>query len=313
MARLFRIDLFRSCRLGVLIVLGTAAALSGIRLSWGNEPAASQADPQAECILWHSDYGSALAAAKQRRTLALLWFVDPRQSEENEKWEGAVLADAQVRERLAQVVAVKLPRDVTVASGENGKEEVVLLDHPAFAELHHQPGIVLIDMSDEASPHFHYVVSVYPFERKPLSRDGLIAMLDLPQGSLTQRTLIWAVRIHRENPQSAGGLPSSVLASEAESHSLHQASINLQGHHNWESRFLSINARLGGRMVSREVCAESWPQQHLVEAAEECVYSWRQSSGHWEAVNTRHECYGYDMKLGTNGIWYATGIFGDSR
>ena len=66
-------------------------------------------------------------------------------------------------------------------------------------------------------------------------------------------------------------------------------------------------------MLSREVCAESWPGQRLVEAAEECVHSWRQSSGHWEAVSGQHVCFGYDMKLGASGVWYATGIFGDRR
>lgn len=37
-------------------------------------------------------------------------------------------------------------------------------------------------------------------------------------------------------------------------------------------------------MLSREVCAENWMGQLLVEAAGECVHSWRQVSGHWEAV-----------------------------
>jgi hypothetical protein len=30
-------------------------------------------------------------------------------------------------------------------------------------------------------------------------------------------------------------------------------------------------------------------------------------------VSGKHACFGYDMKLGTGGIWYATGIFGDRR
>jgi hypothetical protein len=58
------------------------------------------------------------------------------------------------------------------------------------------------------------------------------------------------------------------------------------------------------------VCAESWPGENLVEAAIECVRCWRLSSGHWEAVRTQHTVYGYDMKRGSNDVWYATGIFG---
>jgi hypothetical protein len=39
------------------------------------------------------------------------------------------------------------------------------------------------------------------------------------------------------------------------------------------------------------------------------VASWRQSSGHWRAVSGHHAAYGYDIRRGGNGIWYATGIF----
>lgn len=66
-------------------------------------------------------------------------------------------------------------------------------------------------------------------------------------------------------------------------------------------------------LVAQEICAESWPGQSLVEAAQECVHSWRHSSGHWDAVGTRHPLFSYDMQRGATGIWYATGIFGRRR
>jgi hypothetical protein len=100
------------------------------------------------------------------------------------------------------------------------------------------------------------------------------------------------------------------LLSEAESHSQYQARIRLQGHHRWAARFPRINALLPQGLTAREVCAESWPGESLVEAAIECVRCWRLSSGHWSAVRARQGRYGYDIKRGGNGIWYATGIFG---
>ena len=66
-----------------------------------------------------------------------------------------------------------------------------------------------------------------------------------------------------------------------------------------------------GDLVSREVVAESWPGESLLDAAIECVRCWRTSAGHWEGVSAPHAEYAYDMKLGSNGVWYATGIFGD--
>jgi hypothetical protein len=186
---------------------------------------------------------------------------------------------------------------------------VRLLDHPAFAEMLGSPGIAILDLTDPASPHFRRVVSVYPFRREYISKDRLAALMDLPLGTLTQRTLIFAVRTHPERPASANSHLSPILARETESHAFHQASIALQGHHNWESRFHAINARLPAGLLAQEVCAESWPGQSLVEAADDCVASWRQSPGHWEAVSSRHALFGYDMKRSTGGTWYATGIF----
>ena len=70
---------------------------------------------------------------------------------------------------------------------------------------------------------------------------------------------------------------------------------------------------LPGNVLAQEVVAESWPNETLVEACVECVDSWRQSPGHWSAVRSRHPLFGYDIKRGRNGIWYATGIFGLRR
>ena len=61
----------------------------------------------------------------------------------------------------------------------------------------------------------------------------------------------------------------------------HQAAILLQGHHGWDSGFHRINARLPNGLVAKEVVAESWPNETLIEACIDCVDSWRQSPGHW--------------------------------
>ncbi len=301
MARLLLLHRFQFWRLAALFVL---AGCGNAGIGWAEET--SQ-------VVWHTNYREVLARAESDKTFALIWFCDPREREENDKFEAAVLSDPTVRERLRDFALVKLPHDAAIAGSKENEPGIMLLNHAAFAEMLHKPGLAMIDMRDEASPHFHHVVSIYPFVRQPISRDGLIAMLDLPGGSLTQRTLLWAVRTHREGPQDRAAEYSTLLAAQSESHSQHQASINLQGHHNWGQRFQDINSRLGSGLISREVCAESWPGQRLVEAAEECVHSWRQSSGHWEAVSGRHACFGYDMKLGSSGVWYATGIFGDQR
>jgi len=189
-----------------------------------------------------------------------------------------------------------------------------LLSHKSLVEMLGKEGVVIIDYADTTAATFGNVVSVFPFRDKvkPTHRE-LQLLLALPRGTLTQRTLIFAVRKHFERPRSTNGRCLPLLMSECQKHSQHQADLLTQGHHNWQSRFQEITAKLPGEnLVAQEVCAESWPGEKLLEAAEECVHSWRQSEGHWSAVSGAHRFFAYDMKRGKNGIWYATGIFGTS-
>jgi hypothetical protein len=117
------------------------------------------------------------------------------------------------------------------------------------------------------------------------------------------------VRVHPEAPASTQGQFNHVLADEALSHSQYQATTQVQGHQNWDSRFHRINTRLRNPVLAEEVVAESWPSENLVEACIDCVDSWRHSPGHWQAVRSRHRLFGFDIQRGRNGIWYATGIF----
>ncbi len=256
---------------------------------------------------WHTDYHDALDHAEQRGVQALLWFYDPANPEEHARLNTEVFHQSQIAELIANhFVAIKLSRDAKVTSGG---EEITLLNHRAFTEMQGSPGLAIIDMAEPDGALYRQVVSVYPFTHGPISAEKLAALLTLPRGTLTQRTLIFAVRTHTGSPASTAGEFSPILARETENHARHQAQISLQGHHNWNTRFHSINAQLPTGLLAHEVCAESWPGQNLLDAAIECVHSWRQSPGHWSAVSSRQALFAYDMQRGANGVWYAAGIF----
>jgi hypothetical protein len=171
--------------------------------------------------------------------------------------------------------------------------------------------LAVVDLAHRRADYYGYVVSTFPFTGGKYYRGAaLSSILALPPGTLTQRTMIYAVRTHPEAPASTQGSFHNVLADEAKKHSNYQAAILVQGHHNWENRFHQINARLPGGVLAQEVVAESWPNESLVDACVDCVDSWRHSPGHWNAVRSRHPLFGFDIKRGRNGIWYATGIFG---
>jgi len=194
------------------------------------------------------------------------------------------------------------------------EQEIMLIRHPAFYEMLNTPGIAIIDFQHKDAGYYGKIVSVFPFlKKRPYTIRQTRAMLNLPPGTVTQRSLIFAVRIHPEAPKSSDGELSPRLVEEARTASQYQADIRKQGHHSWDRRFQRINTYLPTELLACEVCAESWPGQHLLESAIECVDCWRFSEGHWSAVSAEHPYYGYDMKLGTNGIWYATGVFGKWR
>ena len=189
-------------------------------------------------------------------------------------------------------------------------EAGVLVADPSLVEMRRGPGVFVVDHT--GGPLTGRIVSILPrrsgkyYRFSPSHIDQLAS---LPSGSLTQRSLILAVRIHPENPQSTYGFCNPMLCQEAAAHSAHQARIRTQGHHNWGQRSQRIVGNAGGAGSASEVCAESWENQDLLDSCVDCVASWRQSSGHWNAVRSPQSAYGYDIRRGPNGIWYATGIF----
>jgi hypothetical protein len=277
--------------------------------SQGNPDSTLQAATSSSSSTWASDYSAAYHRAVVEKKMVLLWFVNDQPTTCDFAFWRNVLLNPKIAEKLAEkyiCVQVNLSTRLNFGQGE-----FTISNHPSFAHMLHQSGIAVVDLTDAASAHYGKVVSAFPAGcGRPLDLTKTQVVLNLPAGSLTQRTLVYAVRMHGEAPQSTTGAACPLLMNEATKHSSHQASIRLQGHHGWNQRFQSISAQLGGGMHAQEVCAESWPGQNLVEAAEELVNSWRQSSGHWSAVRAGQPRYGYDMKLGSNGVWYGTGIFG---
>jgi hypothetical protein len=256
----------------------------------------------------HTNYQKAMKEAAEDRKMLFIYFHDHRHTAARRAFERETLANVEIQEKLKRYVMVRLPRDARIVVDGNS---VALLEHASFAEMLNRSGVAVIDFTRPGSDYYGHVVSTFPFTPgKYMSKEALSIVLDLPPGTLTQRTMIYAVRIHPEAPKSTQGQFHNVLAHEANQHASHQAAILLQGHHSWDTRFHRINSQLPGGVLAQEVVAESWPNENLVEACIECVHSWRQSPGHWGAVRSRHPLFGYDIKRGRNGIWYATGIFG---
>ena len=257
-----------------------------------------------------ADYRQAYAAAKEQQKMLLVLFRAEAPSQTALQLDRSLAEHEQSSELLERFVVVRLPLDHRISTGD---EKVRIVDHPAFAEMHGREGVAIVDLAHADADYYGYVVSAFPVMRGKyydFRPEHLATVLQLPPGTLTQRSMVYAVRIHPERPQSTSGSQSETLTTAAQSHSLDQASRGVQGHHRWESRFHQLRAQLKSR-TPVEVVAESWPNQTMIDSCVDCVRSWRFSSGHWSAVSRSHALYGYDIRRGGNGIWYGTGIFAD--
>jgi hypothetical protein len=259
--------------------------------------------------VWHEDYDRAYQRAiKEKKDLLIHFRADDRLDE--------VLADPSVREGLPNFVCLRLPASFAY----QGKR---LLDHEALAEMNGQPGLAVVSLHDGDLPTHEAVISVHPLQGSryqwvpSYGPREVRYILDLPpKATLTQRSMMYALRVHPERPRSVFGQADPAFLGHAARHSARQAALRHQHH----ADLVGAMNRLGGEMGiglgnGSEVVAESWGLvvggENVLEAAFSCIDAWRHSPGHWGAVAGAHRYFGYDLARGTNGTWYATGIFAD--
>ena len=106
------------------------------------------------------------------------------------------LASAEVQNKLQSSVCLRLPMDASV--DQQGKKQV-LLQHTAFYVMLNRPGVAVVDFAHDDVDLHGTVVSTFPLAGNLFYGPAeMNVILDLPPGSLTQRTLIYAVRTHPE-------------------------------------------------------------------------------------------------------------------
>lgn len=259
---------------------------------------------------WQSDYAKAYKDAKTQKKDLFIYF-------RNDEGYDGIFQDEEVQQQLKKYVCLQLPTDY-VYKGE------LLLDHPALEDMLRSPGILIVSMHNDQLEQYQEVVSAHPFVR---SRYGWVpnygveevkVILDLPpEATLTQRSMIYAVRVHPERPQSVYANPHAAFRSHARWHSRRQANARNQHHADIIAATHWLHGEVGDPSMgyASEVVAESWGNfvggENVLEASFSCIDAWRHSSGHWGAVSRGHRFFGYDIAKSDNGTWYATGIFAD--
>ncbi len=251
-------------------------------------------------VVWHEDYGTAVRAAMEAKKDLFIHFRDDATLD-------AALDDDDVRKRLGEdYVCLRVPSSYK-------HEDKRLLDYSAFGDMLGKPGLVIASLHDKELTTYQHVISAHSqvgsrYRWAPqLGADEVRVILDLPRtATLSQRSMIYAIRVHPERPQSVYGEARAAFLGHAERHSARQASMQHQHHADLIGSGIGANS---------EVVAESWGAfvggENVLEASFSCVDAWRQSPGHWGAVSRAQRYFGYDIARGANGTWYATGVFGN--
>jgi hypothetical protein len=262
---------------------------------------------QASKTTWLADYDKATErAVKEKKDLFIVFQEDGDLDD--------VLRDAQVAEQLKRFVCLRLPTSYKY----EGKR---LLDYPALADMMGKAGMAIVSLHDDKLPTHWQVISAHPLVGSryrwvpEYGVEQVKIILDLPaHATLSQRSMIYAVMVHPEQPQSVYGESAQAFLDHAQRHSQRQASMQNQHHADLIAAWNRMQSEMGASLHGpSEVVAESWGTfvggENVLEASFSCIDAWRHSSGHWSAVSGRHNYFGYDIARAANGTWYATGIF----
>lgn len=252
-------------------------------------------------IIESSDYGEATRIAKEKSAMLLVSIRAKNLTDANDP------VTQQLAEPSVRKVFIHSKTQWIFCELNFNKTSITLLHSNSLQQLRKGPGLFVVDYAHKIM--HGRVVSTLPRQDGryyTFQSSDILLLPGLPTGSLTQRSMILAVRRHIDRPNSTNGIFDTTLSEAATSHSAHQAQLQKQGHHDWQRRSQQLHLHGG---IAKEVCAESWPGQDLLDSCVDCVSCWRQSPGHWRAVYGEQSAFGYDIRQGTDSIWYATGIF----
>lgn len=257
---------------------------------------------------WHTDYSAAYRQARDEQKMLFLFFRDEAAPRLADIYEDEVLTHADLVDGLSNVVRVVVPLDAKRPFRLPEKPGLTLLSHESFDHMYGRQGIAMIDLTDPDSELYGLVVSAHPFTPgKHYTVRGTKIVLGLPKGTVTQRALIYAVRLHPAAPISTvEGECHDYLCKQARQGSKLMAQYGSVGHHDWGTRYGEVAAATG-RSASEVAAMSGNPT--LIDAATELVNQWYWSPSHWSIMSAPSRIFGYDMVRGSYGGWYGTGIF----
>lgn len=258
---------------------------------------------------WHIDYSAAYRQANTEHKQLLLFFRNEKDLLTAGQLEQNVLSRPELKEPLSKFVRVVLFTNTTAPVDKNAKPDskpVKLLDYTCFSHMQGQPGLAIVDLLDKNDFLFGKCISAHPFTSNTLNSVGSVKiLLELPRGTITQRTLTYVLRTHPEQPASVWGQGHPYLFDQCRHASQLMVNYGSVGHHDWGTR----SAQVGGQFGSSPMEVASMGSGNtLFEVAHSAVNLWRGSGVHWGMMITPGRHFGYDMVQSPNGTWFANGL-----
>lgn len=261
-------------------------------------------------LKWHRDYFTAYDEAAGAHHRLVILFLD--EGSETVSTSRGGLEKADVEAVLGNVTRLHLPLDFRLTGSETP-----LLEHRSFRHLGGQPGVVIIELSDPKNPLFGQAVSALrlPAEGQ-FSVESLQRLLDLPTGSIGQRSLLFAIRsaVATSEPDSArldsplfNVSPNATLSDLANRNSRFMAHIGRVDLFETGRRQEILRRTFGNGVQIHELTFGTTEAMPIQEAAAQTVRNWTRDEKSAAALNEPATAYGLDLfQSPESGRWFAT-------
>lgn len=272
-------------------------------------------EKRSEELGWHRDYLTAYREAAEQKRYLLMLFQES--TLKGSSLSSSAMFAPSMRPMLEQFSRVELPLDATLPRKTDSEEEEVeqqsdvpelLLEHRSFRHLGVRPGLAIVDLTDPESADYARVVSVIPLPKDGAITDlDLMLALDLPTGSISQRTLLFTIR--RTIPDTSLSMRefSSDLIELAHRNCRYMAHAGQLGSFDEDFRQQKVTETFGPQAELKQLLYATEAEATIHDAALQAVESWIQSPESFDVLNGPAQTTGMDMfQDPESGRWYVT-------
>ena len=220
-----------------------------------------------------------------------------------------------MRPILEQFSRVELPLNAVMpilADKNNDSQKKglpnLLLKHRSFRHLGTQPGIAVVDLTNRSSPNYARVVTVLPLPESGQFQNGSLTLaLNLPKGTISQRTLLFAIRSTVPDSSLSMREFNSTLVELAHRNSRYMANSGQAGSFDQETHRQRIEQEFGPQAELKQLVFATDSEATIHEAALQAVTSWIETSESFDVLDAPATEMGMDMFQNfESGQWFVT-------